>query len=256
MGKLLWSMRSVIVTKELLEKIEKCISRNLGSEAYEISYLCKAVDGSEHCFSSAQEMDDCDNSLKRAFKSMKISVNSELLDECWIIFERLVIMDVFATPITVFGRISSEQKDISDLYNDIKYQIDRYSRGRLYSFLSNAGISFTLPLIIMLARIYVQFFGMPTTYSIPLFGIADAPLDPSTFWGKVIPYAKVYVVAILIAFALRNLITTLFPRLQFIIGDNQSVVQRKRTLTERIIWDVIIVIAVSIVNYMKKFRMY
>ena len=250
------SMRSIVISIALLTDIEKAISKRLKSTKYQIDYICEYNGMHDRSFGSNQDLKDCDNSLERSIKRlvMKVSVKEGL--SMTLVFGKLTLTDLnsgyssipLPTPVNVYGEIQGASKDANDLWNDIDYQVRRHSKNIWYSLLSNAGVLFTLILTVILAKVYHHYFGPVQTSSIPILGIADKPIDGSTFWGSFWQYTQLYIWALASALCFRDIIKQLFSRVQFILGDNRDAVKRKQNLIERIIWDIIIAIVVGIVG--------
>ena len=143
--------------------------------------------------------------------------------------------------------MKGEEKQIAKIKADIIYQIRRYSHKSLYSFFSYAGVLFTVLLTIGLYVGYRYLWGIPKTYSIPIMNIVDKPYNSATVWGKVMPYAKLWLSVFGFAICIGDLVRQIFPRVQFILGDNQDAVQRKRTTKDRILWDIVFAFILNLV---------
>lgn len=248
------SMRAIVVSKELLADIENTISCRLGSCDYNVEYICELTDSSARHYKSLKELESCDNSLERSIKSLTMNASSRDNFSLSLVFAKACLEDLdevyhgldFPTPVNVRDLIDGTQEWINDLREDVTYQIRKHSRGDWYSFLSHAGVLFTAMLTVIFARVLFCYFGLPQTYSIPVLGIVNQHFDTTTFLGKFLPYVQLYFCALILAMILRNPIKRLFPRIKFILGDNQDTELRRKELVVRIAWDIVIVILVDL----------
>lgn len=248
------AMRAIVVSKELLADIEGAVSYRLGSSDFNVEYICKAKGIPDRHYQSLKELENCDNSLERSVESLTMKASSGDDFDLRIVFGKALLEDLcedfngidFSTPVNVHGHICGTQEWIDDLRTDVTYQIRKHSRGDWYSFLSHAGVLFTAILTVIFARILFHNFGLPQTYSIPSMGIVNQPFDTTTFWGNFLPYAQLSLCALTLAMILRGPVKRLFPRIKFILGDNQGTEQRRKELIVRIAWDVVIVILVDL----------
>lgn len=249
------SMRSIIISMELFEHLEGLIAQKLKLEQYQVEYICQSKRISDRCYESLDALKNCNNSLERAIETlvMKVSAGDDIsfclifgkikYDELTVALEGLD----FATPYTVYGHIKGKEEYVSKIYDDINYQINRCARSRLYSFISHAGVLFTLMMTLILFRLYYLHFGLPQTYSVPILGIADKPFDTTTFLGNFSQHAQLYKFAFYAAVCMRFPIKCLFPRTQIILGDNVDQEQRKRNFKEKFVWNIIVVFMINIV---------
>lgn len=247
-------MHAIIVTPNLLSDLEKAIKKNIPNNSCQIRYICRYKKKVDYV-NSIQELDGCDNSLDRTINTlvMKVSAGKDFSAE--LIFGKATMKDLdrayynlsVPTPINVHGYVKGKEKQIIRLKEDILYQIRRYSHKSLYSFFSYAGALFMILLTIGLFIGYRHLWGIPETYSIPIMNIIDKPYNSATFWGRVMPYAKLWFFVLCFAICLGDLVRQIFPRVQFIMGDNQDAAQRKRTAKNRILWDIVFAFLLNLV---------
>ncbi len=249
------SMHSIVVTPNLLADLEKAIKKNVPNDSCQIRYTCRYKKKADAYFNSIQELDGCDNSLDRTIKTLVMEVSAGKDFSTELTFGKATLEDLdyafydlsVPTPVNVLGYVKGKEIQIAKLKADIIYQIRRHSHKSLYSFFSYAGILFTVLLTVGLFAGYRYLWGIPETYSIPIMNIVDKPYNSATFWGKVMPYAKLWLSVFGFAICLGDLVRQIFPRVQFIIGDNQDAVQRKRTTKERILWDILFAFILNLV---------
>lgn len=248
------SMNAIVVTPSLLSDLEKVIKKNIPNHSCQIRYTCRYKKRADVFFDSIQELNTCDNSLNRTIETLVMEASIEKDFAVELTFGKATLEDLNSafydlpapTPVNVYGYVKGSEKQAAKLKADIVYQIRRYSHKSLYSFFSYAGVLFTALLAIGLFMGYRYLWGIPETYSIPILNIVDRPYNSATFWGKVMPYAKLWLSVFCCAICLGDLSGQFFPRVQFVIGDSQDAIQRKRTTKDRILWDIIIAFLLNI----------
>lgn len=247
------SKRSVVVSANLLSDIETVISKHLQGIGYKIQYICRSKGKQERHYSSLVDLERCDNSLERTITKFVIEVSTDNDTLVRLVFGKLCTEDAYPllglegmpTPVNVYAEISGTTETVEAIKADIDYQIHRYSKNNIYSFCAYAGVLFTLILTAIMAKVYYRLFGLPQTFSIPIFGIENHPFVNS-FWGHFCQYAQTYIFALGAAIPIRYAITILFHRVQFPFGDIQEAEQRKQTLKEKFFWSVVVSVAISI----------
>lgn len=247
------SMRSIVVSTSLLSDIETTVSKHLQGASYEVQYTCTSKDKQEGHYTSFAEMGKCDNSLERSIIKLFMHISADKDISMRLVFGKLCTEDAYSwlglegipTPVNVFAEISGTKETVEAIKTDIDYQIRRYSKNNIHSFCSYAGVLFTLMLTVIMAKVYYRLFGLPQTFSVPIFGIANRPFADS-FWGHFCQYAQTYLFAFGAAISIRSPIKKLFQRVQFLLGDVQASERRKQTLKEKIFWGVIVAIAINI----------
>ena len=241
------SMHSIVVTPNLLADLEKAIKKNIPNDSCQIRYICKYKKKADAYFNSIQELDGCDNSLDRTIKTLVMEVSAGKDFSAELTFGMATLEDLdyayydlsVPTPVNVHGYVKGKEKQIAKLKADIIYQIRRHSRKSLYSFFSYAGVLFTILLTIGLYVGYRYLWGIPKTYSIPIMNIVDKPYNSAALWGKIMPYTKLWLTVFGLAICIGDFFRQIFPRVQFILGDNRDAVKRKRTTKDRILWDIL-----------------
>lgn len=242
------SKHAIVVTPNLLADLEKVIKKSSPNDSCQIRYTCKYKKKADAYFNSIQELDGCDNSLDRTIETLVMEVSAGTDFSAELTFGKASMEDLdyayhdlpFPTPINVHGYVKGKEKQVAKLKADIIYQIRRHSHKSLYNFFSYAGILFTVLLTVGLFAGYRYLWGIPKTYSIPIMNIVDNLYNSATFWGRVMPYAKLWLTVFGLAICIGDFFRQVFPRVQFILGDNQDAVQRKRTTKDRILWDIVI----------------
>lgn len=248
------SMHSIVVTPNLLADLEKVIKKSIPNDSCQIRYTCKYKKKADAHFNSIQELDGCDNSLDRTINYLVMEVSAGKDFSAEITFGKATLEDLncaccnlhLPTPVNVYGYVKGKEKQVAQLKANIDYQLQRYSHKAIHSFLSNAGVLCILILSTGLFWGYYHFFGVPTTYSIPLLGIAHRPFSTTTFWGRIWPTFQLFLYAFLSALCLRGTIQRLFPRVRFVMGDNQEDMQHRRMIKEHIFLEVTINIIVQL----------
>lgn len=251
-GTIIRSMRSIVVSANLLSDIEAVISKHLHGADYKIQYICRTKDKKERHYTLV-ELEKCDNSLERTITKFVMQVSTDNDIPVRIVFGKLCTEDVYPslglegipTPVNVYAEISGAKEKVEAIKADIDYQIRRYSKNNIHSFCACAGVLFTLILTVIMAKVYYHLFGLPQIFSIPILGIQNRPFADS-FWGHFCQYAQTYLFALGAAISIRYPITKLFHRVQFLFGDIQEAERRKQTLKEKFFWSVVVSVAINI----------
>ncbi len=247
------SMRSIVVSASLLSDIETVVSKHLHGVTYNIQYFCKSIDKQERRYASIADLENCDNSLERSITKLVMQISADNNISIRLVFGKLYTEDAYpslglesiSTPVNAYVEINGTEETVAAITTDIGYQIRRHSKNIIHSFCSYAGILFTLMLTVIMSKVYYRLFGLPQAYSIPILGIANRPFADS-FWGHFCQYAQTYMFALGAAFSIRYPIKKLFHRVEFLFGDVQELVRRRKTTKDKIFWGIIVATAINI----------
>ena len=237
--KTFYNSKALIITEEFLKKIESIPNRINDTVESKTSYKTISQDGSSNMYSSLEQLLQCANSLERSISVLQIltvSCNDE--DEG---FYLEIKCNKFHTIKCI---VSGEEDYVEIVADELDYQIRRILKPNLYSIFARCGVIFTFILACLIYELSFEVFGIPETIAIPVLGTIT-PVDDSNIW-------KIYLegigTCIACSIMLRSPIKKIFPRVVFLFGDDESEQIKKEKLKENIIWNIFVVLLVSIVG--------
>ena len=243
--------KSVAVTKDFLEKLNKLFDEYYGKGEYDLRYICELLNGKSQEYESYQNLIECDNALERSIIRLEITAkshkNSSFYTRIVVVNNSFNNLQEFLGLYTVIVEIEGDHRNIIQFEEELSYQIRKIARHRTYTFLSKAGIIFTLAIACLCSFIYYHYFGLPTTYGIPLFNL-EKTYDATTLWGRIAPYAKLGLTGFCAAISIRFPVKKIFPRAAFLFGSGINNELKKSELRSKIVWNIIIALIISIVG--------
>ncbi len=237
--KIFYNSSALNITEDFLKKLESIPNRINDTNEYQTSYKTISQDGTSNMYSSLEQLLKCDNSLERSIGVLQIlTVSCDDEDEG---FYLEIKRNKFYTTKCI---VSGEEDYVEIVADELDYQIRRVLKPKLYSVFAKCGVIFTIVFALLILNTYVSFFGVPETIANPVLGTIT-PVDEFNIW-KI--YLEDIVISIVLACFLRIPIKKIFPRVVFLFGDGESEQIKKEKLKENIIWNIFVVLLVSIVG--------
>ncbi len=250
--------RAIVIKQDFFSNLDKIFSGKLKLKEYSTYYNCLHKNGKFSVFTDFNELLKCDNSFDREIKALFINFVSDDIELQMIIGKDELITgteqisdDLFYIDVlsqlgicSISAIITGEKELACILYDELKYQINRISKPKLYSIFARCGTIFTLIMALLLYKLYFEFFGIPDTIANPILG-TFTPVNESNIW-------KIYLegigTCIACSIMLRIPIKKIFPRVVFLFGDGESEQIKKEKMKENIVWNIFIVLLVSVIG--------
>lgn len=241
--------RSVAVTEEFLKILEDLLSREADVESSRIVYECSLAGGrllSYSSFSLLQEK--CDNALERSVDSMVIKGTS-LDSNKNVSFElHIGVVDSKYSNPPITGIITGEERFVEGVYVELDHQIRRLYKSKAFDAVSKYCNLLRLLLLLIVAaaasNLIIVIHNSMETFLVSN-KLMDAVINCLLF---TVPSAVIMLLVgkLFLIVMDKDFRSFYCPRVQFLFGDYVKIGEWLADLGSKIIWGVIIGIAVSV----------
>ena len=232
------SFRALIIDEEFLTKIIE-IFKKQGIDENQIKYTCFLKDYNETHYNTLTDLFGSDNALERSIGGLIITIPSA--KDSWnniiIKIGKCGLLNIFTISVDLGSKRYPEK-----LIKEINFLIRTVSRSYLYSFVSRV-----LPFLLIFFTPYLVYttFGLPETYTIPIFGIIDKPFGTSII-SRFAQISSELFLSEANAVLLISILRKVFPPLVFKIGYGKSREANRASILENIIWGIFIALIINI----------